>query len=408
MIRKIFKNNKWYISVLSVSILVFSLLCWVDFARDIAQRVLNRFTGNLVSDIVESNDIGENPTEVIEFSENLETDLSFFNKYSGIADSLIDKLDSEWYSHIFMKSSLSRVDSIATYCVIGEIVSNQVLLGDNNWLFYKTLTDGDPIGDYEGTNRYSGSEMESILRKALYVQNKLASRGTKLAILIAPNKENIYSEYMPDIYNHARVSSTDILIDYLAAGGVNIVSPKEELLAEHLSNQLYYVYDTHWNQLGGYIGVRTALASWEIKMPTLSERQVSSYYLREHSHLYRGGDLAQIIGLDSICFKDEMGHEINGTVPTDLERLIREEDEKIMFHFYNEDAQVSETVFLVGDSFKTAMIPSMRQMFRDVYVVHYSHYERKMLDEINPKYLLLEYVERYSHGITNIDSLYLD
>lgn len=106
-------------------------------------------------------------------------------------------------------------------------------------------TDGNHIADYEGTNPYTDSEMENMLKASLSVQNKFADRGTHFVILVPPNKENIYSEFMPDTYKHADTSSTDSLIKYLYDRGVNIVSPKEELLTYHQDFQVYYSYDTH-------------------------------------------------------------------------------------------------------------------------------------------------------------------
>jgi hypothetical protein len=51
------------------------------------------------------------------------------------------------------------------------------------------------------------------------------------------------------------------------------------------------------------------------------------------------------------------------------------------------------------------MIPSLRETFSDVYVVHRSYYTADLLDEIEPEYLIAEYVERYSSNIGKISSL---
>ena len=100
-------------------------------------------------------------------------------------------------------------------------------------------------------------------------------------------KENVYAEYVPDTYTHNEPSRADCLVDYLKTNGINILTSKEELLLNHSDYQLYYSYDTHWNQLGAYIGVKNVLQSWGMKMPALRERTITSEKLNYH---YGGKD----------------------------------------------------------------------------------------------------------------------
>ena len=64
-----------------------------------------------------------------------------------------------------------------------------------------------------------------------------------------------------------------------------------------------------------------------------------------------------------------------------------------------------EIVLLVGDSFRTSMIPALSKVFSDVYVLHRSFYNAIMLDEIDPDYVIVEYVERYSENIGEVQNL---
>lgn len=348
---------QWHIIVLSICILCFSMLCWRGFVKDI----------------------------------------------SSIND-LKTSMDKKWYDNIFKKSYFSNLDSVFTFCVTGEVKSNQVLLGSKNWLFYKSPTDGNSIGDYEGTNRYSEEKMDNILKAVLSTQNEIEARGIKFAILVAPNKENIYSEYMPDNYIHEEISSTDILVEYLKKNGVNISSPKQEMLDIHLDKQLYYQYDTHWNQLGAYIGVKSVLSLWDINLISLSERTISSKKLKGNYHLCGEDDLAKMAGLRSI-FDDELEYEIDGTILMDWSDFKKAQKNEEVRHYTNDKSQIKATVLLVGDSFRASMLPALREIYSDVYVVYRSWYKSELLDEIKPDYLIAEYVERFSAGIGSIGSL---
>lgn len=274
--------------------------------------------------------------------------------------------------------------------------------GGNKWLFYKSETDGDPIKDYEGTNRYSTEEKQEILQQALKTQNELESRGISFIFLIAPNKENVYSEYMSDTYKHADISSTDILIGYLQDNGVRIVSPKAELLAEHMKQQLYYSYDTHWNQLGAYIGVKNALAEWSISIPDLAARNITASALKENYHYCASDDLADMLGLRSLVFNDEIEYVVDGTYLIDWTEFEVQQENKEVSHYHNPDAKVNSSVFLVGDSFRVSMLPALGEVFSDIFVVHRHYYAPDMIDQIDPEYVIIEYVERYSSEIGHV------
>lgn len=410
-------------TIIIVCVILYSFLCWTMFFKFIGIRVWDRLKNAKSVSSIETEDISaaDSLTNVVDTDETEPGNaltanhkrqsqpimkmcinaLDDFKRYA-------DRVNALWYGLMLGKSSLSRIDSLSTYYTTREIASSQVVKGKENWLFYKSPIDGNPIGDFEGTNKYSSEEMNSICQKALWTQKKLEERGIKSAIMAAPNKENIYSEFMPDIYTHAETSSTDILIDFMAANGVNIISPKKELLDNRSKYQLYYSYDTHWNQLGAYIGVREVLKAWDIDNPALDERDILSGNLSENYHYCAVDDLAQMVGLREAVFNDETEYWIEDTgimAGEEWGEFEEEQENEEVSYFFNKEAQIQTTVLLVGDSFRTSMIPALQETFSDIYVVHRFSYKPDLLDEINPEYLLLEYVERYSSQMSDIASI---
>ena len=400
--KKFFKVKiQWHIAVILIVILVISLASWFLFAKSMGATLLYYLEkdNSDIQDPVIVETISETVSAVADGSEQ---DNGLFSRLCAKLDYGLDTIDTIW--PVFMKSAMVKADSIFTYYVLGEIQSIQVLEGKDNWLFYKSTNDGDPIADYEGTNLYSAEEMKNTLDAIVYTQSQLESKGIELAILIAPNKENIYSEFMPDTYSHSEVSATDIMIDYLYNNGVNIISPKENLLSAHLDTDVYYRYDTHWNKLGGYIGVRDTLASWGIDIPELSERDITTKNLRDDYHYCTNCDLAEMVGLMSV-FNDEIEYEIKDTVAVDWDKFEAEYNMEELSHFSNDDAEIQANLLLVGDSFRAAMIPSLSEIFSDLYVVHKLHYTPEILDIAEPDYIIAEYVERYSSELSSIDFL---
>lgn len=390
-IRKVFR---WSTFIIVTLLLGVSLLSWAKFVKS--------FKNNFFSLIqIEDNDTdSENEISEQVISQTTESHHGF--SLFQMADTYIDKFSSAW--KVYKDTNLSKIDSIVTYYTTKEITSVQVLLGKDGWLFYKSTTDGDPIADYEGKNIYSLNQMDELLENVSAAQQELQKREIRFSLFVAPNKENIYSEFMPDNYIYSETSRTDILIEYLEKNDINIISPKQEMLNQKEQEQLYYSYDTHWNQLGAYLGVRELLIHWGISLPELSDRIISCKPLKGHYHYCAEDDLAKMIGLLGV-FDDEIEYKIEGTPSIDWQQYEKEQTAEEVSFFFNPQAVRNEVVLLVGDSFRTSMIPALSEVFSDVYVLHRSFYDSSMLDEIDPDYVIAEYVERYSENIGEVRDL---
>ena len=378
----------WYLIPLVVSLIIFSASCWFHFITAYQDRA-------------ESTPLAE-PSES-----------AGDNAFSALADSTdrhVEQADTIWKENVTEKKALSNVDSLYSYSTTQYVSSTQVLLGKQDWLFYKTTSDGDPIADYEGTNLYDDETLDYISGQVLNTQTEIEDRGITFTLFLPPNKENVYSELMPDTYTAGKENRADILIENMQKMGVHAVSPKAALLQEHENQDLYYAYDTHWNQLGGYIGVKDILADWGIEIPALSERSIDAFLLEDkypQHHTGAADDLADMAGLDFLRSK-EMEYEIEGTPEMDWGQYALDEEAKALSHYTNDDAMLDATIFLVGDSFRTAMIPALREVFSEVYVSHRYNYDISMLDEIDPDYMIMEYVERYTDEIAGIHYLVED
>ena len=351
---------QWYIKLFIIGILLFSSVCWIKSVVEIGGSVKS--------------------------------------------DEAIPEIKEVWDSGIYQKKNLSHADSIMTYFLTGQIASSQVIKGDEGWLFYKTVTDGNTMADYEGTGHYSEAEMDELLNIALNVQNTLENEGIRFLIMVPPNKSNVYPEYMSDIYIHGDFSRTDEMINYLSERGVNIISPKDELIANKKYGQLYYTYDSHWNQMGAYVGVRSALSSFGADIPPLSEREIIESNLKGNYYYGATDDLASMVGLRPFL-DGERNFIIEGTPDIDWNKYGSEQDGQNYSHIINDNAKSKETVMLVGDSFRSAMVPALSEYYSDVYIVYIPDYYPDMKEELGIDCLIMEIVERHSDEIRDISYL---
>ena len=80
--------------------------------------------------------------------------------------------------------------------------STQVLLGKDNWLFYKTEMDGHPLWDYMGINHFTEEELAAIADNLVNMRDGFKELGVDFYVTALPNKEpfrtNIQSNIQPD------------------------------------------------------------------------------------------------------------------------------------------------------------------------------------------------------------------
>lgn len=147
-----------------------------------------------------------------------------------------------------MKNDLLGVGTTAMEYMTGSMV----IRGKDNWLFYNAEKQ-QSFNDYLCNNLYEEAELAEITKSYVRLQEKLKELGIELVVFYATNKEQIYPEYMPSsIVPVGTYSRTDQLVDYLRANtDIPTIYTKEALLKEKEGRQLFYKYDTHWNNLGG-------------------------------------------------------------------------------------------------------------------------------------------------------------
>ena len=82
----------------------------------------------------------------------------------------------------------------------------------------------------------------------------MEKQGSSCLLYIAPDKEQVYGEFMPEqIRRVSNESRADQLAGYLSERlKYPVLYPKAELTELAQDQPVYFSTDTHWNELGGY------------------------------------------------------------------------------------------------------------------------------------------------------------
>ncbi len=280
---------------------------------------------------------------------------------------------------------------ITQYSLFKDIESNQIIISDKGWLFYKDINDGDPLADYKRINLFTEEELKKITENLTVLKRYLESRNCEFILTICPNKENMYSEYMPKaIIRKKGISRTDQLIDYLTKHtDINIIYPYQDLQNAKKTDVLYYKIDTHWNAAGAYITAQKILELQGIKIKRLEELGIQ--YEKRTGEIEKAGyDLARITGIEHI-FTEPYEYVLKGIEKTEIKPVPSATNELR----YTAPKPRLGKLMMVRDSFTNLMIPILSPYYEESVYIIYHDFKQEMIDEEKPDVFIYEAVERY-------------
>lgn len=310
-----------------------------------------------------------------------------------------DAVDAYFSDRIGFRENFISMNGWISYSVFNKSPVGKVVIGEDGWLFYngEKAGDGTPITQFLGRSNYSAEQLETIANNLINTREYLKENGVnEFVLFIAPNKERVYAEYMPALLRNARVSEEDNtvqLVDYLRENtDIRVVYPYDALMDYKESNPdepLYYHLDTHWNELGGYIGARELLKELGVKIPEPENES--------HNIVYgNSGDLFNMMGVSDWLNMDEISWEMPNW-PN--ESTVVDEGEFIG-HWRYTNTNMDERILLVErDSFCSAMRNELGSSFNEVDLVHRGSYTQQVLEEDAPDIFVYQLVERYDNNL---------
>jgi alginate O-acetyltransferase complex protein AlgJ len=273
-------------------------------------------------------------------------------------------------------------------------VSNipSLIFGKEGWVFLKT--DMDVFNQYRGVNRFTNEELDSWIDTMESYQTWLIKKNIRFYILIAPNQETIYSEYMP--FYATKVNKETRLDQVMRRvkernSSLIVIDLRERLKSsKSFSNDyyLYHKYENHWNSLGAFIGygglVEAISKDFHGIDPIGSDDIVLNNFVREwnvppvleNTPILKLKKPTRILSIESLS-----GVDLNGRV----EKVVTSNNRAPSLFFY-------------GDSFGDAgLTPLLKETFSTTITseTNWMPFPASLIDETRPNIVVYELVERY-------------
>ena len=259
----------------------------------------------------------------------------------------------------------------------------KVLEGKNNWLFLDNDSN-QSVEQYTGNvklSRFEKSKWKSYF-KSLIELSALTKIPT--CLLIAPSKENVYSDYYP--YSEAR--STPIKqLQKIVPKSFNFIFPVMQL--SRLPERSFRVCDTHWTVHGAReaaIQLTTTLTGYDKR---IRETFKDDEYIKRQAF----GDLGRKVYpprsadedvLASFNYRDVVVYD--NQLPN-FGRIIT---------MHNEIALFKQKIILFGSSSAYSMFQYISRLFETVIFVHTAgNVDVELINNIRPDYFCMQTNARF-------------
>jgi alginate O-acetyltransferase complex protein AlgJ len=276
--------------------------------------------------------------------------------------------------YISLKSNLVKVSSLP----------DKVINGKDGWYFLGNSYNNVYAASL-GVHRYNEKGINAITGDIIEMKRFCDSLGIKFYCFPAPNSHTVYKEFLPVKANNVP-REFDMVKARLVQAGVNVIDAREALIAGKKDNQIYYKTDSHWNQLGAFIGADVILKTMQKDFSKIVLPNKNDYTIK--SVVSRQMDLTMMLG----SFVDETVYEFQekGESPITIKYDTIDRYQVA----YMKNPTKSYKGFMYRDSYGVTLIPFLHHTFGDMTYFWTSSFNKRAIIDGKPDFVLYEIVER--------------
>ena len=212
----------------------------------------------------------------------------------------------DWFSeHFAFRQQMVTADGRLMAAALGTSPNKDVIVGSDGWLYY-----GETADDYLRIGTLSEQGIKNIVHNLDLIENYCQGNDMEFIFTCAPNKNTLYPEHMPKNYVPAHRMSNYEMLNSALSNRDYYLDMKSALLSAGATMPLYHKTDTHWNNMGAYVGHNALMSklgrescpvgeSWTVRNDRLGDlaamiypaedaKDVQPYSSYEFTYQYQG------------------------------------------------------------------------------------------------------------------------
>ena len=311
------------------------------------------------------------------------------------------KYEAYFNDNFSFRALLIKINSYISRRVFAIAIIPDVLIGKDGWLYLTSREYGSSLEDYMGLIDVDLGTLEQIRNNLERRTKALRDKGIQFLVVVAPDKQSIYPEYLPDHWrrNNRYLTRLDQVVLYLKDhSSVQVLDVRNSLLKEKQNGDLplYRKTDSHWNYFGAFI-------AYQQMMKSLSMAPYSKTDFEWKHQPSQSGDLAAMLAAsdqyveenevtfssfvtDNISFVESENNygtslENTGVVATNKNKLPLK---LLVFH----------------DSFGEGFFRFLSLHFGESVFINSNFYSTVIVEKEKPDVVIFELVERFSLSLS--------
>lgn len=181
------------------------------------------------------------------------------------------RYEAYWKDSFGLRDVLLRWHSALKVFVFGVSPDSTHVIGKDRWIF----NDNNRIIDnWRGATPLREEELEQWKQRIERRRDTCAKIGAHYLFSLAPDKPQIYPDYLPDRYNKVGPSRMDQVFDHVRQhSDADILDLRPTLRALRVDDKpgdyVYYALGTHWQKRGALAGYNQMVAHLQPRFPSL-------------------------------------------------------------------------------------------------------------------------------------------
>lgn len=252
---------------------------------------------------------------------------------------------------------------------------NQIMLGRNDWLYVFETRNWCKL--YTGEVQFEEKDLEYRADVIQQIQDKCDENGIRFTYMIVPGKYQVYPEYLQTLDVVDSYKPSQRIADYISEHtSVKVSFPLDELSLASKYYQTYYRYDSHWNQVGAYVGTEVLYHNLGLSVTPLNDMEISLDESRETDWM----DLIPMSGLERDNFT-HADYDYDVVYNTDVkvqnssgkpvfETTTGKKMEVYPVEEFTSDAERDGHIVFIGDSFRVMPMYYIAKDFKRSSFIH--------------------------------------
>lgn len=287
---------------------------------------------------------------------------------SGVR-SFIAGLEAYFNDHFGFRKRLIYWDQTWKRVWFGESPVSNVVIGQKGWLYY---TDRLTAMDLRTKTFFSPRDLDDWKSLLEGRRDWLARRGIPYIFVIAPDKQTIYPEYLPEWERTAgSMTKLNQFVVYMKTNStVEILDLRPALLRAKATQRTYQYTDSHWSEYGDFVACQEVVQALRRQLPNVHSPSLDSFDMK--TSVKKGGNLAYMLAAGETMQENDY---VSLLPRAPLKPLLVTRDSKnsrIVKCVENPDCKGRMVIF--GDSFAEGWFPFIGYCFNRVAL--YRLYDR--------------------------------